>query len=401
MADDILTKKIEYTKPGNEDPAAEPVRALEEGPGVRPRYFVDISTHENVTIRYESAGLGSRYAASLIDLAIRVLFWLTVFFIIYEIFFAGQNIIEFAEDIWEGAENAVYAIMAAYFGITLSRLVYFEIIETVWSGYTPGKRIFRIRAVSVTGEAASFSQITVRTVMRFLHLIPGGEFADGVAALFSAKRQRLGDMAAGTMVIKVGRVKNAGEILAKKVAEESVNNAEAGEEPEKDAEDGFGRAGEKQISDFLAEMHALTEKTREEEALKNAEQEEEGDRPANVIKFPEWRIVNANKEADDLDQALENARIAEETAARNRRNSYIPEGGYLTVYETEVLVNYLQTRKLLANRTTYDRKFAEYIFEKSGQPRPKKLDRNRVYSFISEVARYHAWLYGFPGGVRV
>ena len=75
MADDILTKKIEYTKPGNEDPAAEPVRALEEGPGVRPRYFVDISTHENVTIRYESAGLGSRYAASLTSIRERLPRW--------------------------------------------------------------------------------------------------------------------------------------------------------------------------------------------------------------------------------------------------------------------------------------------------------------------------------------
>ena len=395
MADDILTRKIEYPNTRPEDTQAEPLRALEEGPGVRPRYFVDISTHENVTIKYESAGLGSRFTAAVVDTVIRAVFWITVAVAVYFIFFHGRVSIDLDFDIFEGIEYFASTALVVYFGILLSRLVYFEIFESVWSGYTPGKKLLGIRAVSVTGEAASFSQITVRTVMRFLHMIPGGEFADGVAALLSAKKQRLGDMAAGTMVIKVGRVKKASEVLARKIAADAklAGNGDAGDDDAGGDLDGFGRVSDRKISDFLAEMHAMTEKARASDNV-TPEGSVGAENGGNLIE-------NGGKHDNSVEDPFAGAEDVEREQAEKRRNSYVPEGGYLTYYETRVLLTYLENRARLPSPVTYDRKFAEFIFEKSGQQRPKKLNRNKTFSFIREVARYHAWLHGILGGVRV
>lgn len=409
MADDILTRKIEYPNTRPEDTQAEPLRALEEGPGVRPRYFVDISTHENVTIKYESAGLGSRFTAAVVDTLIRAVFWIMVAVAVYFIFFHGRVSIDLDFDIFEGIEYLASTALVVYFGILLSRLIYFEIFESVWSGYTPGKKLLGIRAVSVTGEAASFSQITVRTVMRFLHMIPGGEFADGVAALLSAKKQRLGDMAAGTMVIKVGRVKNASEVLARKIAADAklAGNGDAGDDDAGGDLDGFGRVSDRKISDFLAEMHAMTEKARASDNVTpegSVGAENGGDLIENAGKYMENAgkyAENGGKHDNSVEDPFAGAEDVEREQAEKRRNSYVPEGGYLTYYETRVLLTYLENRARLPSPVTYDRKFAEFIFEKSGQQRPKKLNRNKTFSFIREVARYHAWLHGILGGVRV
>lgn len=362
---------------------------------MRPRYFVDISTHENVTIKYESAGLGSRFTAAVVDTVIRAVFWITVAVAVYFIFFHGRVSIDLDFDIFEGIEYFASTALVVYFGILLSRLVYFEIFESVWSGYTPGKKLLGIRAVSVTGEAASFSQITVRTVMRFLHMIPGGEFADGVAALLSAKKQRLGDMAAGTMVIKVGRVKKASEVLARKIAADAklAGNGDAGDDDAGGDLDGFGRVSDRKISDFLAEMHAMTEKARASDNV-TPEGSVGAENGGNLIE-------NGGKHDNSVEDPFAGAEDVEREQAEKRRNSYVPEGGYLTYYETRVLLTYLENRARLPSPVTYDRKFAEFIFEKSGQQRPKKLNRNKTFSFIREVARYHAWLHGILGGVRV
>ena len=110
---------------------------------------------------------------------------------------------------------------------------------------------------------------------------------------------------------------------------------------------------------------------------------------------------NGGKHDNSVEDPFAGAEDVEREQAEKRRNSYVPEGGYLTYYETRVLLTYLENRARLASPVTYDRKFAEFIFEKSGQQRPKKLNRNKTFSFIRDVARYHAWLHGILGGVRV
>jgi uncharacterized RDD family membrane protein YckC len=81
-------------------------------------------------------------------------------------------------------------------------LVFYQIIfETLWQGQTPGKRMLKLRVVDANGLRLTFSQIVVRNLLRIINLLPFGYIVGGSCALFSAKGQRLGDIAAGTTVI--------------------------------------------------------------------------------------------------------------------------------------------------------------------------------------------------------
>ena len=164
---------------------------------------------------------------------------------------------------------------------------------------------------------------------------------------------------------------------------------------------------DRKISDFLAEMHAMTEKARASDNVTpegSVGAENGGDLIENGGKYMENAgkyAENGGKHDNSVEDPFAGAEDVEREQAEKRRNSYVPEGGYLTYYETRVLLTYLENRARLASPVTYDRKFAEFIFEKSGQQRPKKLNRNKTFSFIRDVARYHAWLHGILGGVRV
>ncbi len=75
------------------------------------------------------------------------------------------------------------------------------VTEWSWRGQTLGKRVMRLRVVDDRGLRLTFSQIVMRNLLRFVDSMPLAYVVGGVAALFSRKAQRLGDLAAGTLVI--------------------------------------------------------------------------------------------------------------------------------------------------------------------------------------------------------
>ena len=75
------------------------------------------------------------------------------------------------------------------------------IFEWLWRGQTLGKRIMRLRVVDASGLRLSFPQIVMRNVLRYVDLLPGGYLVGGTVAMINRKGQRLGDVAAGTIVI--------------------------------------------------------------------------------------------------------------------------------------------------------------------------------------------------------
>jgi hypothetical protein len=78
---------------------------------------------------------------------------------------------------------------------------YFTLFEAFWNGRTPGKRMVRIRVIHESGRSATFFESMVRNFIRIIDALPS-VYAVGVTSLFITKRQqRLGDLAAGTLVI--------------------------------------------------------------------------------------------------------------------------------------------------------------------------------------------------------
>lgn len=73
--------------------------------------------------------------------------------------------------------------------------------EWLWRGQTLGKRILRLRVVDERGLRLTFAQVAMRNLLRFVDVLPVAYLVGGVAALTSRRAQRLGDLAAGTLVV--------------------------------------------------------------------------------------------------------------------------------------------------------------------------------------------------------
>lgn len=74
--------------------------------------------------------------------------------------------------------------------------------EWLWRGQTIGKRLLRLRVVDAYGLRLQFSQIVIRNLLRFVDMLPAFYLIGGLAALINARTQRLGDLAANTVVIQ-------------------------------------------------------------------------------------------------------------------------------------------------------------------------------------------------------
>jgi uncharacterized RDD family membrane protein YckC len=88
----------------------------------------------------------------------------------------------------------------------LISLLYMALSEWLWRGQTVGKRLLRLRVVDAGGLKLEPSQVIVRNLMRFIDALPVLYLVGGIACLANRHRQRLGDLAAGTAVIRAPKV---------------------------------------------------------------------------------------------------------------------------------------------------------------------------------------------------
>ena len=108
-----------------------------------------------------------------------------------------------------GSLLRLFSILSPDLGMALIILVSFIIsvgygicCDWFWFGQTLGKRLLRLRVVDEQGLRLQFSQVVVRNLLRIVDTLPLLYMAGGVACLISAKSQRLGDIAASTIVIR-------------------------------------------------------------------------------------------------------------------------------------------------------------------------------------------------------
>lgn len=158
---------------------------------------ISIATPEGVDLQLTLAGLGSRFVASILDQLIRWAIILAVMVVLAVGTDAGG-----LDRPDEGAGLAVAVFVAVLF---LVQFVYDVVFETFASGRTPGKRWTGLRVVTVTGAPVGFLTSAVRNMLRLVDVLPG-VYAVGMAAVLASRHnQRLGDMAAGTLVVRERR----------------------------------------------------------------------------------------------------------------------------------------------------------------------------------------------------
>lgn len=146
-----------------------------------------IITPEAVALYIEPAGLGSRMIAALIDTSIQAV-----------VLIASLILVGFAAAFGLGGEIAVVLALILFFFVMF---VYFPLFEGLWDGRTPGKRVQRLRVVQKNGQPARFTHVLVRNLVRIIDFLPVG-YSVGALTMIVTKTQRLGDLAAGTIVVK-------------------------------------------------------------------------------------------------------------------------------------------------------------------------------------------------------
>ncbi|HUG02156.1 MAG TPA: stage II sporulation protein M [Longimicrobiales bacterium] len=159
-------------------------------PGAR---RVQIETPEHVRIGYELADLGSRFLAFVLDL---LLFGLALF--------ALGLVLPFVLSRFEVSRTLLtWGIAVLLIGFMLGLWLYFSLFEGLAGGRTPGKRLVGLRVIHDGGYPLTFRGSVVRNLIRLIDLQPLGTWmVGGAAMLMTPRTQRLGDLAAGTLVVR-------------------------------------------------------------------------------------------------------------------------------------------------------------------------------------------------------
>lgn len=100
-------------------------------------------------------------------------------------------------------DTASAVIMLATFVITIG---YPIVLEWLWRGQTVGKRLMRLQVMDEQALRLRPQQVIIRNLLRFLDMLPAFYLIGGLASLFSAKGQRIGDLVANTIVIRHPRI---------------------------------------------------------------------------------------------------------------------------------------------------------------------------------------------------
>ena len=146
-----------------------------------------VATPERVSFDYKVAGLGTRAIAQLLDLLILGGVLIGIWFTALAVGQTGLDTVAFL--------LALIGSFVVVFG-------YFWTCEAFWSGQTVGKKVFRLRAVGDRGEPMTFFQAGIRNIVRIVDFLPYA-YGVGIVVLFiNGKGKRLGDLAAGTIVVK-------------------------------------------------------------------------------------------------------------------------------------------------------------------------------------------------------
>ena len=150
--------------------------------------MLQVQTADNVPLGYATAGLGSRMVAQLLDSGVALILALAVVLVILAA--AGYS----------GADAAQWAAGAAAGGALLVYFGYFLVSEAVSGGRTPGKAAMGLRVVRLDGSAADFTAILVRNLVRIIDV--GVLYVGVLFMFFHPQSRRLGDLAAGTVVVR-------------------------------------------------------------------------------------------------------------------------------------------------------------------------------------------------------
>jgi uncharacterized RDD family membrane protein YckC len=160
---------------------------------------IRIQTAQNIDIEYEVASIGDRILATLLDY---------LFFLAYILLF----VVIAALTKWD-----LFDSMATILILSLPIMFYDLACEVFFQGKSFGKMIMKIKVVKVDGTQASFGAYLLRWLLRIIDTRLFGGAIALITILINGKGQRIGDMAAGTTVIKMRQKVQLSDTILNKV----------------------------------------------------------------------------------------------------------------------------------------------------------------------------------------
>jgi uncharacterized RDD family membrane protein YckC len=154
---------------------------------------ISITTSQNVNIFFNTASIGERMLAFLIDICIKIVYLVFV----YAIVFKYLDLYKFVSTLDNISQ------MAFFFLFTFP--IYFDTLfwEIIWDGQTIGKKLVKIKVVKIDGYQAHIGDFFMRWVFRLVDIYTNSGAVGIVSMIVSNKGQRLGDIASGTTVISL------------------------------------------------------------------------------------------------------------------------------------------------------------------------------------------------------
>lgn len=161
---------------------------------------IHISTPDHVSLEFELAGVGSRFAAYLIDFVFNVLLIVTLVFVAF--LSGGFFFLRSLGGASGGNTSTSWLWALVILMIFLINWGYYVFFEGLRKGSTPGKRRMGIRVIRQDGLPIGLREAALRNLVRAADMLPPPSYIlGGLVMHFDPLGRRLGDMVAGTYVV--------------------------------------------------------------------------------------------------------------------------------------------------------------------------------------------------------
>lgn len=163
----------------------------------------NFETPEQIDVSYSIAGIGSRSIAAIVDsiiIGVALLILMIPGTIGFSVLIAFVLRLFGRQNTWEGVTP--FALAGTGFLSFCTIAFYYVLFEAFWHGQTPGKRWIGIRVIREGGFPVTFSTSMTRNIIRLIDFLPVYYMFGLIVMFIDQKSRRLGDLAAGTLVIK-------------------------------------------------------------------------------------------------------------------------------------------------------------------------------------------------------
>ena len=169
---------------------------------------IQIQTTQNVALSFTPASVGDRIIAHLIDWVIFI-----GWFLIFILAAAGLS-----KTVTDGGIGSIIFFVC----MLLPFMLYDLLMEVFMNGQTLGKRAMDIRVLTLNGTPPTLGAYLMRWMFRLVDTGIFGSVVALVVAAVNGKGQRLGDIAAGTAVVKLKQTVNLQQLRQEKIQEDYI-----------------------------------------------------------------------------------------------------------------------------------------------------------------------------------